>query len=217
MFPATIFDYNGVLVDDELVHLASFQDVLGTLGLTLSEADYWERYLGFDDRGAFEAILIDNGRSASEAEVRRLVEAKRPSYLARARDGLRTFPGAGELVRRRAAGGPVVIVSGALRPEIEHGLSVLGVSASVAAIVSAEDTTRSKPDSEGYVLGVQALARHIDRAAAARAVVIEDSISGVEAAKAAGLACVAVGHSYPLPDLARAGADLDGSEDLGRH
>lgn len=208
VFPATLFDYNGVLVDDEVVHLEAFRDVLGPLGVELGEKDYWEKYLGFDDAGAFRAILAAVGRVPSEAEVRSLIEAKRPRYLVRAKDKLQGFDGAAELVRRRAAAGPVVIVSGALRDEIQLGLEVLGVKDAVVEIVSAEDTTRSKPDPEGYLLGIAALASRIGEKSARRAIVIEDSIAGVEAAKAAHLTCVAVGHSYPLSALERAGADF---------
>jgi len=208
VFPATLFDYNGVLVDDEAVHLDAFRDVLGPLGVTLDAEAYVQKYLGYDDVGAFRAVLADAGRAPTDAEIRALVEAKRPYYLSRARGALKGFPGASELVRRRALVGPVMIVSGALRDEIALGLSVLGVSSHVLRIVSAEDTTASKPDPQGYLLGVAALAEHIGAPAARRALVIEDSLAGVEAAKAAGLTCLAVGHSYPLDDLRRAGADL---------
>jgi beta-phosphoglucomutase len=208
VFPATIFDYNGVLVDDEVVHLEAFRDVLAPLGIQLSERDYWDKYLGFDDAGAFRAILTDQGRPVTEADVHRLIEEKRPRYLARARDVLHGFEGAADLVKRRASVGPVIIVSGALRSEIELGLSVLGVANAVGTIVSAEDTERSKPDPEGYLIGIRVLTERAGASVAAAAVVIEDSIAGVEAAKAARLACIAVGHSYPLDALARAGADL---------
>lgn len=208
MFPATIFDYNGVLVDDEVVHLEAFRDVLRPLGVELSERDYWDRYLGFDDAGAFGAILADQGRPATDHEIRALVEKKRPHYLARAEGSLRGFAGAAALIRRRAAVGPVIIVSGALKDEIELGLRTLGVADAVAAIVSAEDTRRSKPDPEGYLLGIGFLTEHAGRSVAEHAVVIEDSIAGVEAAKAAGLVCVAVTHSYPAEALERAHADL---------
>jgi beta-phosphoglucomutase len=208
VFPATLFDYNGVLVDDEHVHLEAFQDVLGPLGIDLEERDYWEKYLGFDDAGAFRAVLVDSGRTPSDAEVRALIEAKRPRYLERALNTLRAFEGAVELVRRRAAAGPVAIVSGALRDEIALGIRVLGVEGVVRKVISAEDTVESKPDPEGYLLGIAALSELIGPLAAKQALVIEDSISGVEAAKAAQLTCVAVGHSYPLTALEKAGADL---------
>lgn len=206
-FPATLFDYNGVLVDDEAVHLAAFRDALAPLGVSVSEDAYWERYLGYDDVGALHAMLADAGRTASDARVRELVEAKRPLYLERARDALRCFAGARQLVLRRAARGPVGVVSGALRSEIDLGLGLLGVGEHVRVVVAAEDTSRSKPSPEGYLLGVERLTRIASEAVARRALVIEDSLAGVEAAKAAGLTCVAVAHSYSTARLAQAGAD----------
>lgn len=207
VFPATLFDYNGVLVDDEAVHLAAFRDALLPIGLTLDEERYWERYLGFDDAGAFRAILRDAGRPADDETVRALVEAKQPLYLERAQRGLEPFPGAAELVRRRAQSGPVVVVSGALRHEIRLGLELLGVADAVSGVVAAEDTRESKPDPEGYRLGLERLAALASPEVARRALVIEDSRAGVEAAKAAGLVCLAVAHTYEAAELEAAGAD----------
>jgi beta-phosphoglucomutase len=201
----TIFDFNGVLVDDENVHFASFAEALAPLGLTLTRDEYDERYLGFDDAGAFDAILKDAGRAPTAGDVARLVDAKKPIYMRRIATDLVVFEGAAELVRARASGGVVGIVSGALRHEIEHCLGVMGVRDRVAFIVSAEDALRCKPDPEGYHIGIEAL--RAAGAPAERAVVVEDSIAGVESAKAAGLRCVSVGHSYPLDRLLRAGAD----------
>jgi beta-phosphoglucomutase len=208
VFPATLFDYNGVLVDDEVVHLQAFRDVLSPRGIDLDESAYWDRYLGFDDVGAFRAIFNDNGRDLSDDEVKRLVEEKRPRYLERAKNVLKGFDGAPALVRRRAKVGPVGIVSGALRDEIRLGLEVLGVRDVVSTIVSAEDTVSSKPDPEGYLRGVADLSSQVGGEVARLAVAIEDSIAGVEAAKAAGLVCIAVSHSYSAEKLQQAGADL---------
>jgi beta-phosphoglucomutase-like phosphatase (HAD superfamily) len=206
---ATLFDFNGVLVDDEAVHLAAFRDVLRPLGVVIDDATYAERYLGFDDAGAFRAILEDAGRAASDAVVARLIEAKKPVYMARIASGLVVFAGAVDLVRRRARAGIVGIVSGALKDEIEHALGLMGVRDDVAFIVSAEDTTRCKPDPEGYELGLRAL-EACGHSARDRAgvVVIEDSLAGVVAAKHAGLRCAAVTHSYPEERLREAGADV---------
>lgn len=203
---ATLFDFNGVLVDDEAVHLAGFRAVLAPLGITVTDEDYAERYLGFDDVGAFRAILTDAGRSPSDEEIARLVAAKVPEYMARIGASLVVFEGAAAIVRRRARLGVVGIVSGALRHEIEHALGVLGVAAEVAFIVSAEDTRACKPDPEGYLLGIRALERR-GSTSLADVVVVEDSLAGIEAAKAAGLRCVAVAHSYPIERLREAGAD----------
>jgi beta-phosphoglucomutase-like phosphatase (HAD superfamily) len=205
---ATLFDFNGVLVDDESVHLAAFRDVLKPLGIVIESIAYEERYLGFDDAGAFRAMLQDAGREPTDAEVMRLVEAKKPVYMERIGESLVVFEGATDMVRRRAAVGLVGIVSGALRHEIEHALGVMGVRDAVSFIVSAEDATRCKPDPQGYFLGLRALGEHRRVGAGDGVVVIEDSVAGIEAAKAAGLRCAAVAHSYPAARLRAAGADV---------
>lgn len=207
MFPATLFDFNGVLVDDEQVHLDSMREVLAPYGITISDADYAERYLGFDDVGAFRAMLTDHGRSASDAEVAELVERKRPVYMRRVENSLVVFEGAQDLVRRRAEAGPVAIVSGALRDEIVFALDIMGISDLIAFIVSAEDTAHCKPDPEGYLLGIAQLEKLVGGEKAKRALVFEDSLAGIQAAKRAGLPCVAVAHSYGEPELWAAGAD----------
>lgn len=207
MFPATLFDFNGVLVDDEHVHLEAFRDAVRPLGIEIGEKEYWDELLGFDDAGAFEHLLKKAGLDSSRAEVRRLIEAKRPLYMARARESLKTFEGAAELIVARRQAGPVAVVSGALTEEIEFGLSVLGASEFVGKIISAEDTTVSKPDSEGYLLGIQWL-REVGCAHPDRALVIEDSLDGIVAAKRAGLPVIAVGHSYSRAELEASEADL---------
>lgn len=207
MFPATFFDFNGVLVNDESVHFETFRQVLSPLGVSLSEEDYLSKYLGYDDAGAFTAVLKDAGWAPSAAQIAELIEAKRPLYMQRARAALPTFPGAAELVRRRAQAGPALVVSGALRDEVELGLEVLGVRTEIVTIVSAEDTRACKPDPEGYLIAMRWLAERGQDAAARQALVIEDSLAGVEAAKAAKLACIGVAHTYSERELSGAGAD----------
>ena len=67
---AVIFDFNGVLVDDETVHFALFHEVLAQEGVTITERDYHERYLGYDDRKCFETALRDAGQSSDRAAAR---------------------------------------------------------------------------------------------------------------------------------------------------
>lgn len=207
MFPATLFDFNGVLVDDEHVHLEAFRDAVRPLGLSITEEEYWNEYLGFDDLGAFEAILKKAGLDASPQIVAKLVQEKRPHYMGRARASLSTFEGAAALVRARGLAGPVAVVSGALTDEIELGLDTLGVRNLVGKIISAEDTRVSKPDPEGYLMGLAWLQSIIGEDAK-RALVIEDSVDGIRAAKAAHLPTIAVAHSYSLAELEASGCDL---------
>src|SRR5262249_32073016 len=123
---AVIFDFNGVLVDDESVHCALFQEVLAPEGVRITERDYHERYLGYDDRGCFDAALRDAGQQADRARLDELIARKARRYVEVAERGLRFFPSAAETLRAIAARWPVAINSGALRPEIEYALRRMG-------------------------------------------------------------------------------------------
>ena len=201
---ATLFDFDGVLVDSEPSHLAAFNDVLGPYGVRISPRAYAERYLSLDDAGVFRDVFSSGGRTASENEIQALIAAKSPRFLARFADSFRVFPGAADLVRRRAARAPVGIVSGALGDEIVFALEKMGIAAAVSFVVSAERTSASKPDPAPYRLALDELRRlgHL-----AGAVVIEDSTGGVQSAKRAGLRCVGVTHSCTAEELSLAGAD----------
>lgn len=201
---ATLFDFDGVLVDSEPVHLAAFNDVLGPQGIALTEREYLERYLSLDDAGVFRAALSRGQRTLREEEVRALVEAKHPRFLARFADAFRVFPGAVDLLARRASRGPVGIVSGALYEEITFALDRMGLRDAVRFIVSAEHTPATKPNPAPYRLGLDELRRLGHDGGV---VVLEDSAGGVVSAKTAGLRCVAVTHSSTRDELAAAGAD----------
>lgn len=197
-----LFDFNGVLVDDEHLHLRGFNEALAPLGVRVSDADYEARYLGFDDRGAFEAMLRDAGLAHDAPRVAALIEAKRVIYARMAEAELKVFPGAAEALRMAAALAPLAIVSGALRSEIALALRVIGVGGDVVrAIVAADDVSACKPDPEGYLLGLARLG-----VGPRGCVAVEDSLAGVESARAAGLAVIGVAHTYPAERLSEAGA-----------
>jgi HAD superfamily hydrolase (TIGR01509 family) len=200
---ATLFDFDGVLVDSEPVHLAAFNDVLASRGVEITEREYLERYFSLDDAGVFREVLVRGGGAPSEAAVRALVQEKAPRFLARFAERFRVFPGAEGLIERRAARGPIGIVSGALREEIEFALGRMGVRRLFSFVVSAEDTAQSKPDPAPYRFSLARLEELGHRGAA---VVIEDSVGGITAARGAGLRVIGVAHSYPREALTGAGA-----------
>ena len=155
---ATLFDFDGVLVDSEPVHLAAFNDVLAKFGVTISEQAYADQYLSLDDAGVLREVLSRRaGRAPDEREVRALVMAKEPRFLELFSASFRVFPGAAEVVARRAARGIVGIVSGALAPEIAFALDRMGIGGAVSFIVSAEHTPASKPDPAPYLLALEEL------------------------------------------------------------
>lgn len=208
MIRAVIFDFNGVLVDDEQVHFELFRDVLAEQGITLSEQQYHEVYLGFDDRRCFTEALQDAGQANDSERVDALIARKAERYIERADQGLRYFPGGAECLAKLADRWPLAINSGALRPEIEHALDKLEVRDRVSAIISAEVATRSKPDPQGYLMALEALrASHGEGLEAERCVVFEDSLAGIQSGKAAGMRTIGVSNTYDEAQLREAGAE----------
>ena len=92
MIRAVIFDFNGVLVDDESVHFELFREVLAQEGVAITERDYHERYLGYDDRGCFAAALGDAGQAFDDAPARRADRAEGPALCRGGRGGPALFP-----------------------------------------------------------------------------------------------------------------------------
>ena len=52
---AIVFDFDGVIANSEPLHMRAFQDVLGEEGYALTQRDYYDSYLGYDDVGVFGA------------------------------------------------------------------------------------------------------------------------------------------------------------------
>lgn len=208
MLKAVIFDFNGVIVDDEPLHLELFRRVLGEEGISLSDEDYHAKYLGYDDRGCFTAAFADAGKpelATNAAFIAELIERKAGYYRQAIEQRMLFFPGAVELVQTLAAKFPLAIASGALRGEIEVVLQHGGIRECFQHIIASEDVTACKPDPEGYVMALAAL--NASRAEAIQpneCLVIEDSIAGIEAAKQAGMWCLAVTNSYDASELANA-------------
>ena len=209
---ALLLDFNGVIVDDEPLQFASFRGVLADNGIALDESHYYSEFLGFDDRGAFRHAFRRLGRTPPPPhEVEALIARKSRAYFALAATALKVVPGVAAFVRAASAGARIGVVSGAPRPEIDAGLKHAGLLDLVEVIVSPDDVPTTKPDPAGYRLAVRRLAaRHGN--GAWRAVVIEDSLPGLEAGRALGAGCVGMTTSHDAGRLAGADAVWDSFE-----
>jgi beta-phosphoglucomutase len=205
---AIVFDFDGVIADSERLHLRSYQDILAPEGITVSNEDYYTRYLGYDDVGVFKAIGKDHDLPMDDHRVTTLVALKGRRYEALAAAGEILFPGAAEFIRAAAAVVPVAIASGALTHEIEEVLDRAGLRSLFPVIVGADQTERSKPHPDPYIAAFARLKAHSGRDLVPwRSVAIEDSKWGLVSARGADLRCVAVTNTYTEPEL-RADAEL---------
>ena len=212
---AVFFDFDGVIADSEPLHLRAYQSVLEAEGIELPRSDYYARYLGYDDAGLFEALASDRGIELRPGKIDEWISAKSRIIEEMLSSGSVLFPGAAACVRALAERVPLAIASGALAPEIDLVLEHAGLRSSFAAIASASDGVRGKPAPDLYLLAIaklrERLARPLDASAC---IAIEDSHWGLEAARSAGLRCIAVTHTYPAAELERADLIVDMLSDI---
>jgi beta-phosphoglucomutase len=193
MTSGILFDFNGVIVDDEPLHCEALIATLAGYGYSLDRETYYREYLGFDDRECFRFSFERIGRSQEESVLEEAIARKHAEYERRIRDSMRLVPGAAEFVENAALDGfQLAIVSGALRSEVDLVLELSGLRPHFAEIVAAEDVSACKPDPQGYNR-----ARQMLDLAASRCIVIEDSLPGLAAAHAAGLRCIMLTTAHP--------------------
>lgn len=201
MAQAILFDFDGVIVHSEPLHLRALRAVMGEQGIAFSEQDYYAKYVAYSDRELIPIIAKDQGRAVEPAQLAAMLDAKWECLKQLlARDGLHAFPGTLRLIE--AAGQhqvPIAVCSAAMRRDIEHVLGTLGVIERFATIVGADDVAVSKPDPAPYRLACERLG--VDPS---RCVAIEDTPGGIASALGAGCKVVGVAHTLEAERLHRA-------------
>jgi beta-phosphoglucomutase len=199
---AVIWDVDGTLVDTAELHFAAWVRLARELDKPFSRADFAATF----GRRNPEIIGTLFGEAFSKAEIDRLGVRKEDYYKAAARQGAALLPGVrGLLEELHASGFKQAIGSSAPRGNIDLILDLTGTQHFFDAVVSEADTQRGKPDPQVFLVGAEKL-----QVPPARCLVMEDAVAGVQAAKAAGMKCIAVtfvGH-HPQKLLQEAGADL---------
>lgn len=193
---AVVFDFDGVIVDSEILHNEALRAVCTPLGIT------WEGHpwVGWPDADVLQELHRRRNESLPESRLAELLREKTAVVLEQVHAGLYTpYPGILELMRSAAAAARIAVCSAGMRDQILPVLEHLGVLPLLSALVAFEDTTKSKPDPEPYTLAAKRLS--VDPA---RSIAIEDSPRGVASARAAGFNVVAVGHTSPREALSHA-------------
>jgi len=194
---AAIFDHDGVLVDSEPLHRIAWKRTFGPRGIVVSKKDYaWS--IGRRDL-TFAGVIIKKFALEDSAEV--LVAEKRSHLLRLLAAKGRMFDGLIEVVRRLAGTHALGIASSAMRPEIDISIERFGLQDLFAAIVSNEDVANHKPHPEPFLLCADRLG-----VTPQDCVVFEDSVTGIESAKAAGMNVIAFTSTFPAEDLVAADA-----------
>jgi phosphoglycolate phosphatase/beta-phosphoglucomutase len=205
---AVLFDFNGVIINDEAIHQQLIEEILLSENLRPSADEYREVCLGRSDRACLTELLQRRGRVVTESYLTQLVTRKAEAYQRRLEtlDKLPIYPGLDDLIYDiRLAQLPMGVVSGALRREVELVLNRAQLAQYFPVIVAGDDIKVSKPEPDGYLLAVERLNQQYPdlNAKPIECLVIEDTFAGIQAAKRAGMQVVGVAHTYPFHMLQR--------------
>ncbi|MBD1912396.1 MULTISPECIES: HAD family phosphatase [unclassified Leptolyngbya] len=208
MLKAVLFDFNGVIINDEPLHDKLLEKILLEENLRAKPGEFWEICLGRSDRACLVELLNRRGRVVTEEQLNTLMARKSLYYQAELEkiEKLPTYPGLEDFIYQiRSAHLPMAVVSGAMRAEIEMVLNRLHLAEHFSVIVAGDDITTSKPEPDGYLLAVERLNETFPnlKLQPANCLVIEDTFPGIEAAKRAGMQVVGLATTYPFHMMQR--------------
>ena len=204
---AVIWDMDGVIVDSALFHLEAWQEVLQRRGVNFAREVFKSSF------GQRNEDIIGNalGGEVSQAEIDGIAKEKEASFRRRIGQNLEPLPGAISLIKLLAEQGfRLALASSAPIENIQLLTRGLGIDSYFQSIVSAEDVTEGKPDPQVFLLAAQRLGVEPKNC-----IVVEDAITGVTAAKRAGMQCLAVTNTHPRTSLEEADIIVDTLEAIG--
>jgi HAD superfamily hydrolase (TIGR01509 family) len=189
---------DGVLVDSEPLHKRAKEEAFRQFGIVLPESVY-DSYKGRPDETMLPAILSEHGGNERLAE---LLKLKREIYQSIEHE-LRAVPGAVDFVVWAKSRYRVALATSSTPRNRGAALQMLGIGDHFEVIVDHGRSPRPKPDPEVFLMAMRDLGVR-----AGECWVIEDSLNGIVAAKAAGCVTVGITTTFDADKLSAAGADV---------
>jgi len=198
---AVIWDMDGVIVDTAGYHYRAWRHAFRKQGVTLTR-DRYRHFFGMRNDTIIRMVL---GKDISAKELEGISTEKEDYFGRIVRNNIKPLPGAVELIRTLPGNGfGAAIASSAPLRNIEYVLTTLGIKGFFQAIVEGRDVAEGKPSPQIYLLAAERLGI-IPRGC----IVIEDAVAGVEGAKRAGMACIAVTNTHAREQLSLADLVVD--------
>jgi len=206
-----IFDFDGVILDSENSHFIAFNEGLKNLNVNISEDEYYSKYISLDDRGVITNVVNDKNISVTNEEIDMIIKNKNDYFESRLIDNSKLFPGVEELIIQLSKNFVLSIGSGANRSEIIKTLKNNNIYDYFEIIVSADEVNNPKPNPETYNRVLDNINTDFN---INEIIVIEDSPGGIEAAKSAGLRCIAITNTFDNEELGKADIIVSNYEDI---
>jgi len=200
-FGAVIFDMDGVLVDSEPYHIEAYQRVLAKFGINFQKSDY-KRILGKTALEIFTELFQRNGVQENPQEWAERKEATYREVIEKQLQPTKELiPLLDELLVNRTKLG---VATSAPRKNLEAVLRCTKLERYFQSTLGLEDITHPKPNPEIYLKSATRLGIPISQCA-----VIEDSVIGLESARAAGVFAIGITTSFPAGLLTPANIIFD--------
>jgi beta-phosphoglucomutase len=196
---ALIFDMDGVLIDSEPLHKRAKEEAFGQFGIVLPESVY-DSYKGRPDATMLPEVLGERGCPTEVVEE--VSQLKRKIYEGIQHE-LRAVPGAAEFVKWAATRYRIALATSATSRNRELAFQIVDVGHLFEAIVDGSQHKRPKPDPEVFQVAIQTLGL-----TSGDCWIIEDSMNGLRAAKAAGCVAAGITTTFDAGTLSAAGADM---------
>ena len=212
MIQAILLDFNGVIIDDERIHLKAYREVLLAEEVPLTDEDYFAS-LGMDDEAFVRAAYARAGRPVSDDLMQALIKREHELHREFITNDLPVPEGAVTFIKSAARHCQLGIVSMAVRSEIDYVLELAGITKMFSLVVSAGPGLKHKPAPDCYQRALELL-NEVRRAArqlplmAKECLAIEDAPPGIEAARAAGMRTIGVTNTVSEAELRAAQADI---------
>ncbi len=212
MIKAIFFDFNGVIIDDERLQMAAYQEVLREHGIELTENDYLSS-LGMDDKTFVRAAFSRANKGLTEEVLQKTLDEKTARHRKLIENDLPLFPGVVNFLKATARQFDLGLVSMSNVAEVSYVLDLAKLRPLFSVIVTAEDVNACKPAPDCYRSGFEKinnsrLSRRLLPVLPNECLVIEDSPPGIESGRAAGMRTLGVTTTVSEDALRSAGAEV---------
>src|SRR5438128_7731076 len=211
MIHAILFDFNGVIIDDERIHLKAYREVLNGEGIDFSDNDYFA-CLGMDDVTFVRAAYARAGKTVTDEKTREVIDREHLRHRQLISEELPVSAGVVTFIKSAARRYALGLVSMAERSEIEHVLNLAALDKCFSVLVSAEPGLKHKPAPDSYQRALDLLneTRRANRKLpllASECLAIEDEPPDVLPARAVGMQPLAHTMTVPAEALPHAGGE----------